>query len=484
MRCTGLWLVGAMVVVSSVCFAQDVPPTQSDFPPDEFAARRDQVFDHIGDGAVALIQGAAAPRGISLFRQSNSFYYLCGLEVPHAYLLLDGRDRSTTLFLPHLNPDRERHEGRAWSVEDADSVKALTGADAVMGVERLAAYFTWDLVRLPAPVLYTPSSPAEGTTGMRDELIGGSAGIASDPWDGRGTREGHFRWLLAERFPQFEVRDLSPILDDLRMIKSPREIELIRQASRLAGLGLMEAMRSTAPGVFEYQLAAAARYIHAINGAPREAYSPIVGGGTNAWFGHYYRNDARLADGDLVLMDYAPEFRFYTSDVTRMWPVNGSYNDDQRRLCAFILEFHRALLNRIRPGVTVDQILDGAADHMRGVLDGITFSKPIYQEAAESAVRWRGHLSHPVGMAVHDVGNYKAHKLEPGMVFAVDPMMWIEAERLYIRIEDVVVVTEDGVENLSAFVPSEPNDIEKLMTEKGVLEKVPPTLAESLLETR
>ena len=137
MQCRSLWLIGVMVVVSSVGLSTNAPPFQSDFPPDEFVSRRALVFDHIGDTAVALIQGAAAPRGISLFRQSNSFYYLCGLEVPHAYLLLDGRDRSTTLFLPHRNPDRERHEGRAWSVEDAESVKELTGVDAVMGVERL-----------------------------------------------------------------------------------------------------------------------------------------------------------------------------------------------------------------------------------------------------------------------------------------------------------------------------------------------------------
>jgi Xaa-Pro aminopeptidase len=358
--------------------------------------------------------------------------------------------------------------------EDAELVKQLTGVDEVRAVERMAGDLTWTLVRLPAPALYTPSSPAEGATESRDELIGGSADIASDPWDGRGTREAHFVGLLRDRFPQLEIRDLSPILDELRMIKSPREIELIRQASRLAGLGLMEAMRSTEPGVLEYQLAAAARYVHATGGARWDAYTAIVGGGTNAWFGHYSRNDAPLGAGDLVLMDYAPDFHYYASDVTRMWPVNGRYTDDQRQLCEFILALHRALLAHMRPGLTAVEIQDEAVADVRPLLEREPFAKPAYQSAALAALDWRGHLSHPVGMSVHDVGNYKAGPLRVGTVIAVDPMMWIEEEHLYVRIEDVVVVTEDGIDNLSEFVPSEPDEIEKLMQEEGVLQKVPP----------
>lgn len=454
--------------------AQEEPLYQTDFPAEELAARRAAVMERIGDAAMALVQGAAAPRGLALFRQSNSFYYLTGLEVPHAYLLLDGRNQTSTLYMPHRDPGRERHEGRMLGVEDAELVERLTGVDEVRAVETMARDFTWTLVRLPAPALYTPHSPAEGAIESRDELIGGSAGIASDPWDGRGTREAHFIGLLRDRFPQFDIRDLSPILDQLRMIKSPREIELIRRATRLAGLGLMEAMRSTEHGVVEHQLAAAARYVHASAGARWDAYSAIVGGGTNAWFGHYSRNDAPLRAGDLVLMDYAPDYRYYASDVTRMWPVSGRYTKDQRQLCEFILALHRALLAHIRPGVTATAIQDEAVADVRPLLDRSPFSKPAYERAAREALDWRGHLSHPVGMSVHDVGNYKAGPLRAGTVIAVDPMMWIEEEHLYVRIEDVVVVTEDGIDNLSAFVPSDPDAIEQLMEEEGLLQKVPP----------
>lgn len=469
-----MWLAMVVAACAVTAVAQDEPLYQTDFPAAELTARRAAVMEAIGDRAMALVQGAAAPRGGALFRQSNSFYYLTGLELPHAYLLLDGRNGTSTLYLPHRDPGRERHEGRLLGAEDADLVMRLTGVDQVRPVETMARDFTWTLVRLPAPVMYTPHSPAEGAVESRDELIGGSAGIASDPWDGRGTREAHFIGLLHERFPQMEIRDLSPILDDLRMIKSPREVELIRRASRLAGLGLMEAMRSTEPGVMEYQLAAAARYVHAAGGARWDAYSAIVGGGTNAWFGHYSRNDAPLEAGDLVLMDYAPDYHYYASDVTRMWPVSGRYTPEQRQLAEFILALHRAILAHMRPGMTAVEIQDEAVAEVRPLLERAPFAKPAYQRAAEAALDWRGHLSHPVGMSVHDVGNYKAAPLKAGTVIAVDPMMWIEEERLYVRIEDVVVVTEDGIDNLSAFVPSDPDEIERVMAEEGLVQKVPP----------
>ncbi|MFQ5753786.1 MAG: aminopeptidase P N-terminal domain-containing protein [bacterium] len=424
------WIAVISLLIPPLVFAQDIPLYQLDFPPQEFAARRAKVIDKIGKHALALVQGAPSVRGFTVFRQSNEFYYLCGVEVPHAYLLLDGRTRKTTLFLPHRDAARERNEGKLLSAEDADLVKELTGVDAVFGTDLLARHFRWTLVKAPPPVLYTPFSPAEGRVESRDELIGGIAGIASDPWDGRPSRAGHFIHLLRTRFPQFEIRDLSPILDELRIIKSPREVNLIRRASQLSASGIMEAMRSTRPGVMEYQLDAAARYIFLINGAQGERYSSITAGGANAWMGHYFHNKSSLKAGDLVLMDYAPDYKYYTSDIGRMWPVNGKFSKVQRELCGFILQYHKALLRRIKPGAMAAQIMDETAKEMEAVVNKTKFSRPIYEKAARSTLTFRGHLSHPVGMTVHDVGEYRTRPLEPGMVFSVDPSMWVPEEKL------------------------------------------------------
>ncbi len=468
-------LIFGLLFFPILLFSQENYYYQTDFTIEEFAERRSRVFDKIGNHSLALIQGGTAVRGFEVFRQSNEFYYLCGLETPHSYLLMDGRNRRSTLYLPHRDEARERNEGKVLSAEDVKLVKELTGVDAVYGSDLMARHFTGFLIRAPFPSVYTPFSPAEGKATSRDELIRGNAAIASDPWDGSPSREGHFIHLLKSRFPQFEIQDLSPILDDIRVVKSPAEIILIRRASQLAGLGLMEAMRSTKPGVMEYQLDGAARYIFLINGARNEGYSSITAGGTNAWMGHYFHNKSVLKSGDLVLMDYAPEYRFYTSDVARMWPVNGKFTSGQRELYGFILKYYKTILQYIRPGVSAAKVMDEAAEVMKGVFEKTRFSKPAYKKACEGTLTFRGHLSHSVGMAVHDVGNYRDGLLKPGMVFSIDPMLWVPEEKLYVRIEDVVVVTEEGVENFTNFVPTEIEGIEKLMEERGILQIRPAT---------
>ncbi len=452
-------------------FAQD-NEFQTDFTAEEFQQRRAAVYEAIGPN-IAIVQSAEQVNGFIKFRQSNSFYYLSGLEIPSAYLLLDGNRKQTTVYLPHRDAERERVEGKTLSVDDADIVRSVSGVERVRPVEKMAVDFTYAyLWRPPTPALYTPFSPDEKFRQSRDEMLSGLGRRIADPWDGRPSKAGHFVNLLKLRYPQFEVRDLSPILDDLRLIKSKKEIELIRRASELAAMGIAEAIRSTRPDVMEYQLEAAAQFVFKLNGARGLGYSAIVAGGTNAWMGHYSANDDPLHGGDLILMDVAPDYRYYTSDVTRMWPVNGTFSKDQRDLYGFIVEYQKALLRHIRPGLTPDEVLARAAQDMRPVFENIDFSKSIYRDAAEAAFDFKGHLSHPVGMSVHDVGNYRDRKLQAGMVFAVDPMIWVPEETLYVRMEDVVVVTENGVENLSAGLAMEMDDIEALMKEEGIIQKM------------
>ncbi len=461
--------------------AQDQYEFQSDFTIEEFAQRRGQVYDAIGENALAILQGASDVNGFDVFRQSNSFYYLTGFEAAHAYLVMNGRNRQATLYVQHRNPGRERSEGKTLSAEDADLIMELTGLEAVKPIEEMSRNWVYGgLVRPPHPVIYTPFSPAETGTDSRDELLRYQSSISNDPWDGRPSREGHFINLVKTRYPQFEIKDLSPILDKMRNIKSESEIALIRRASQLAGLGLMEAMRCSNPGVYEYQIEACARYVHQINDGRRDGYSPITGGGQNAWMGHYFRNNDILKSGDMVLMDFSPEYHYYTSDITRMWPVNGTFTAHQLELYNFVVAYRSALMKQIKPGVNVDEVLKEAAVEMKHYIDTHTFSKPHYQKAVEAALVFKGHMQHPVGMAVHDVGNYKATPLTPGEVFAVDPMIWIPEEKLYIRVEDVVVVTQTGMENFSDFVPVKPEAIEELMNEPGIMSLKPPTPADQI----
>ena len=218
----------------------------------------------------------------------------------------------------------------------------------------------------------------------------------------------------------------------------------------------MEAIRSTEPGVFEYQLDAAGRYVFLLNDARLDGYRSITASGTeNIWNAHYFRNSKQLEAGDLVLMDYAPDYRYYVSDIGRMWPVDGSYRPWQRELLQFVLEYRNAVLARIRPGVSAEAIRAEAKQAMEPVFARTRFSKPTFEAAARKLVETGGGVfSHTVGMAVHDVGSYRG-LLKPGHVFSVDPQLWVPEENLYFRYEDTVVVTETGVENFTAFLPSE-----------------------------
>lgn len=468
-------LAFVVLSLSQAAYTQDRHHFQKDFSIEEFAARRAKVFDAIGPGAIAVVQGSSGIAGFSVFRQCNDFYYLCGIESAHAYLLLNGKSKKSTLYLPHRDAGRENGEGKVLSAEDADLVRQLTGVDQVSGLEYLSSDLVRaDLLRPPALSLFTPLSPAENGTDSRDELLAGQARAASDPWDGQASREASLVHLIKERFPQFEVRDLSPILDPMRLIKSQKEIELIRKATHIAGLAIMESMRSTLPGVYEYQLDAAAKYVFYVNGARGEGYASIIAGGTNAFMGHYFHKTDILRDGDLVLMDYAPDYRYYTSDVTRIWPVNGKFDKAQAELYNFIVAYRDALFKYIKPGTTANDVLDQASADMKKYIVGKTFGKPAYLKAVQEGIVFRGHFQHPVGMAVHDVGRVHGVPLQPGMVFTIDPMIWIPEEKLYIRIEDVAVVTGDGVENLSAFVPSRIEDVERTIKENGLIQFLPP----------
>jgi Xaa-Pro aminopeptidase len=469
-------ILAAAALLAQVGF----PLFSTDFPPEEFARRRAAVLDAIGTKAVAVLQGAPNPVGYTRFRQSTDFYYLSGVEVPNAYLLLDPVERRTTLYLPHRNERRESSEGKLFSAEDAEEVPKATGVDAVFGTELLAEHLARLLQRRAALTVYTPLFPAEGTAESRDLALRRAAELGSDGWDAAPSRAGAFVRKLRDLFPNLSVADLSPVLDGLRLIKSPREIAMIGRATKLSGLGLLEAMRSTKPGQYERELDGVAKFVFYRNGAQGDAYYSLIASGQNAWWPHYNAGKRKMEDGDFLLMDYAPDVGYYMSDVTRMWPVNGVFSRWQRELYGFYLACYEAILKAIRPGVDAGTIMKAAAKEMDRALAAAKFSKDIYRSAAESFVKEYqksadgpdASLGHWVGMATHDVGPH-AGPLKPGMVFTIEPALRVPEEKIYVRLEDLIVITDKGRDVLSDFVPRDMASIEKIMKEEGLLERYP-----------
>lgn len=435
-----------------------LPPFQTSFPPEEFAARRQRVAQAIGVDAVAVIQGADLTGAFDAFRQTNEMFYLTGVEVPQAYLLIHGKDARAVLYLPERDEKLEKSDGPQLNCDNVDAVTFLTGIESVRS--RLA--LKDDLATTHR--ILTPFSPSEGRQSCRDTLLHCQKAQAANPWRLHGSREDLFREKLKSLRPTAELGDLSPVLDRLRLIKSPREIQILRRTGHLTGLAVREAMHATRPGLYEYHLAAVADFVFQLNGSrPGGGYRPIAASGKNIWNAHYYQNSAQLSDGDWVLLDFAPDCANYTSDIGRYWPVGGRYSPWQRELYSFIVTYHKTLLELIRPGILPDVIMDEAAARMEPIVRSTRWSKASFEQAAQQTLRFRGHLSHPVGMAVHDVGSYMREPFKPGLVFALDPQMWVPSEELYVRVEDTVVVTEEGVEVLTTGAPLELDDVEALM---------------------
>jgi Xaa-Pro aminopeptidase len=472
-----LLIIILMLVNSQVNAQKNYPVFREDFTLEEFKQRRENVYDAIGSDAIALLQGAPNPLGYITFRQDNNFYYLSGVESPHAYMLLDGRRRRATLFLAHSNVDREAFEGKQLSADETEFVQKTTGIEGVSGTETLGVLLA-NFAHQPRSVkVYMQFAPAENYAASRDIVVRAFGDIAGDPWDGRSSRKAHFVTMVKKRFPQFQIEDLTPVIDRLRLIKSPREIEMVRNSTRLSGLALMESMRSTRPGLYEYELDALSKLIFYRYGAQGDAYYSLVSSGINAYVPHYNAKKSIMEDGEMLLMDYAPDIGYYVSDVTRMWPVNGTFSPDQREYYQFYLDFHTTVLESIRPGVTAGVIMKEAVKKMEKLLENTTFSKPLYAENAKkwvdeyrsSANRPNARLGHWLGMAAHDVG-FDTGPLKPGMMFTIEPDRIIHEEKIYLSIEDVVLITETGAEIISDFIPKTIEDIEKMMREPGLLD--------------
>ena len=453
---------------------EEIPYFTSDFTPEEFQQRREVIYNQIGKDAIAIIQSAPMPDSYVKFRQSNQFYYLCGVETWNSTLILDGSQRRTTIFLP---PKRSV-EGQMFAAEDQGHIIKMTGINAAMPVDYLGQYLARLAYRSSIKAIYTPFFSFEGLAMSRDLASIGDADKAANPWDNRPPRASNFVNLLRSRFPQFEVKNLSPILDDMRLIKSPAEQAIIRRATVLSGQAIMECMRSMEPGLYEYEIAALAKFIFLRNGAQGDAYHAIAASGPNMVHPHYNANFRKMEDGDFFILDYAPDYRYYMSDLTRTWPVNGKFNDWQRELYGFYVRCYKAILKAIRPHETASVILKEAVAEMQNALSETKFSKDIYEKSAKSFVArftrassYAGsRLGHWVGLSTHDVGR-DSGPLRPGMVFTIEPALRVPEEDIYIRCEDLIIIHDDRAEIASDFLPLEIDDVERLMKEEGLLQR-------------
>jgi len=414
----------------------------------EYAARRAKLMAKIPDG-VAVIWGAQPIPSYYRYAQNNDFMYLTGAEIPNAVLIVDGLQKASTLVFTSTE-----------AAARADGIPAELVRDprGFTGIERVAPIESLDLllagIASRSAILYTLFQPEElYREASTEKLRTLQRTMTLNHWDGRLTRELQFVKLFRERFPHVEVRDGSPLIWQLRTIKSPAEIALLRRAGRIGAMAHTAMIKATRPGQYEYELSALFNFVCEKEGAQESAYGVIISSGENHPYVHYNRHDRQLKDGDFIVVDAGPDLDYYDIDITTSFPANGRFTPRQKEVYEASLAVHEANLKVYRPGLTVEQCRKEVEEILRK--QGFDLEKDYFK-------RMRGGFGHFVGMATHDVGG-SPRVLEVGMVFANEPYMTWPGEDLGVRVEDTVVITETGCENLTASIPRTVKEIEDAM---------------------
>lgn len=424
------------------------------FPKEEFAARRAAFMAKISDG-LAVFLGAPTRSDTSVFRQNNDFYYFSGVETPDAVLILDGVTKKSHLFVPLFTSRERRSSGP--QLETGRDAESATGIDFVHPLSEFAPFLMVQLSSLPAFHIGWSSKTAYVSDWPEGDPSSDFAFAAQlkalQPWDNRPSREAAFIRWLRDQAPLAAIKSFNPIVDDMRRVKSPLEAAMIRKAAAITANGVNEAIRATRPGVAEYQIAAAADFVYAISGAQRLGYADIAASGPDGNIWHYFANRRKMDSDDVVLLDSGAELNYYGADLTRTWPVSGEFTPDQRKMYACVLDASLSVVAAVRPGATVAQ-LDALA---RGV-----FAKHGYEKY------YPGGIGHYVGLAVHDVGD-PAAPFVPGVVFNVEPILDMPEKHVQIRLEDTILVTPDGHENLTAGSPVQIDDLARLQAMPSTL---------------
>ncbi|MBP1634530.1 MAG: aminopeptidase family protein [Acidobacteria bacterium] len=440
-RRAALAVVGAGLVAGFLW--TDLGAARLGYPPAEFQARRQALAKELKTGAILLFGRTTPPAGIR-FRQDNDFFYLTGNEDLNAALLMDAASGSAVLFLPHQTPGDIRALGRNW-LEDAEAGKPW-GFTAIRPLEDLPGAIA-RLALAPDPLLWTRLSPGDEADINRGEQASDHAKRLVNLGGGHLTEDASRAAVLRAQFPSLQLRDVAPALDAMRTIKSAREIEILRENGRISAEAIRRAILATREGGFEYEIEAEATHWMFRNGIQGNSFPPIVGSGPNVNVWHYQRNGRQYKDGDLVVMDYGGALDYLGVDITRTWPVSGSFDDLQRRAYDCALEAQKAIIAAMKPGATRAQTAEiGAAVYKKHGFPG------------------RASAGHYVGMSVHDVGDGSL-PFRPGMVIAVEPIVEDAAKQLHVRIEDTVLITEAGPEVLTSGVPKEAEGVLALVRE-------------------
>ncbi|MGH9696523.1 MAG: aminopeptidase P N-terminal domain-containing protein, partial [Bryobacteraceae bacterium] len=413
--------------------------------PQEFARRRAELQKELKTGWTLLFARINEPEGNN-YREDNDFYYFTGLQDQGAVLLMNNENGRTMVFEPAQQPRVVQVYGpNLLALNDAQ--RAELGYKAVMPVADLDLVLARFLGGANPPDLWVRLGFADKVDGARPEVAFDYAEQYAAPYGDPTPGDRSALKKLAERYPNAHLRDLTGAIDELRNIKTTSEIEVLRKNGKLSAEGLRRAIARAKPGMYQYQVAAEARYWFAMNGAQGIAYPAIVGSGLTANTWHYFQDRDKINAGEVVVFDFAADLDHETMDITRTFAINGKFTPEEAKWYAADLASQKATIALLKPGHTYEE----AAAAGKKIFDDNGVGK-----------QWYGYPGHFLGMATHDVG-HPSGPVKAGQVVTVEPIIEVFEKHWHFRVEDTILVTDGGPEILSSGVPKEIGDVEKLV---------------------
>lgn len=400
---------------------------------DMYKARRDMLAENL-QMRDAVILFANKEAKLQKFSQENNFLYLTGLNTPGAVFILHKTERGTqsTLFIERSNPAEEVWTGKKLQPEEA---RELSGIEDIRYLDEFLSSL-WQLARSISKVYSGIGYPKLNEPKPYPMF-------ALEP--------------LLSRYPAIVLQDIEAVISPLRKVKSEWEIMQLQRAIDITGKGILDILENARPGMMEYELEATLFYRMQVSGTSNWGFAPIIAAGINAATLHYELNNCRIESGELVLLDVGASYKNYSADITRCFPINGSFNERQKQIYSLVLNAQKQVIEMIKPGVSLMALQHKARELLAegclaiGLIDDLEQIGKYYMHG----------VSHFLGMDTHDLGGREAI-LEPGNVITVEPGIYIPQEKLGVRIEDDVLVTESGYCVLSQNIPKEIEEIEAI----------------------
>lgn len=444
------------------------------------AKRRVELIEKM-EGDIAIF-GSAENLGRKVgnfyeYRQSSNFYYLTGFMESNAVLIL--MPDTENPFVMFVNPYLP------WRAASTGDLFGIDGAKDIFGADQAYSFFE---IRKILPEILKGKGKICMESG--DEV---TRKLVDDVLEGMGLKN------------KPEIIDIAPVVHEMRVIKDEVELKMLRKAIDITARSHREAMKATRPGLYEYEVEAIIEYNYRKSGAYRPGFASIVGSGRNSTILHYRDSEKEMMDGEMLLMDLGAEYNMYTADITRTIPVNGKFTKEQRELYEIVLNAQKAAIDLMKPGKGITESYNAALKVFAKGLFDLGLMTDINSDWQVRFYTIHG-ISHYIGLSVHDVGDYgrrteKGRILEPGMILTIEPGIYMREDRLEylheylgksvpeeeiiaflskvgpvyekyknigIRIEDDILITENGNEIVSAKAPREVEDIEKLMNEESL----------------